>query len=176
MRQICSANPDWKIRFIFFFFFNNHKYSNGPSEMTMVLGFEIAANFGDCTLPFFPGRFNRQQRLAPFDSMPNLRSQNEVMISELWIETAWCSFHSSSLLLLSHPQLFSPPPPLSSINLLLLHSPPQVFSPLPPLSSSSLLHRSPLPPLLSIPPLLSHFSSSRHRDWVIQCKSAIQTL
>ena len=118
MRKFFSANPDWKIRF-HFFFFDNHKYSNGPSEMIMVLGFEIAANFGDCTI-------NRQQRLAPFHSMPNLRSQNELMILEIWIETAWCSFHSSSL-------------PRSSS--LLLHP-----SPLPPLSSS---------PPLSIPPLLS---------------------
>ena len=126
---------------------NNHKYSNGPSELIRHesklhnlywfqdflgpkksgnqkkcgklsclnnngLGFEIAANFGDCTIL-------RQQRLAPFNSMPNLRSQNEV-ISELWIETAWCSFLSSSALLLTPLQLSSPPPlsstavPLSS--------------------------------------------------------------
>ena len=139
MRKICSANPDWKIRFVFFF--NNHKYSNGPSEMTMVLGFEIAANFGDCTCSI-----NRQQRLVPFHSMPNLRSQNEVIISKLWIETTWCSFLSSSSLQLSSSLLLhrSPLPPLSSPPPPLLLSPPQLFSPPPPLSSSAtFLLRSP---------------------------------
>ena len=162
MRKICSANPDWKIRFIFFFF-NNHKYSNGPSEMTMVLGFEIAANFGDCTCSI-----NRQQRLAPFYSMPNLRSQNEVMISKLWIETAWCSFLSSALLSSSTTLLFCHSP-------LLLHHSSSL-----PHSSSLLLHRFPPQPLsssaLHSSSSLSHFSSSRHRDCVIQCQSAIQTL
>ena len=81
--------------------------------------------------------------------MPNLRSQNEVTISELWIETAWCSFLSSSALLssstalhfchsplllrsplLSPPQLFSPPPPLSSSAVFLLCSPFLLFSPI----------------------------------------------
>ena len=146
MRKICSANPDWKIRFIFFSF-NNHKYSNGPSETTMVLGFEIAANFGDCTCSI-----NRQQRLVPFHSMPNLRSQNEVMISKLWIETAWCSFLSSSSLHLSSSLLLhrSPLLPLSSP---LSTTPP--LSPTALLSSSTAFLLSHFPPPLSIPPLLS---------------------
>ena len=76
--------------------------------------------------------------------MPNLRSQNEVTISELWIETAWCSFLSSSSLPLSSSLLLhrSPLPPLSSPPPLL--SPPQLFSLPPPLSSSAaFLLRSP---------------------------------
>ena len=146
MRKIYSANPDWKISIGFFL--NNHKYSNGPSELIRHesklhnlywfqdflgpkksgnqkkygklsclnnngLGFEIAANFGDCSILPFSQEINRLQRLAPFHSKPNLRSQNEV-ISELWIETAWCSFLSSSALLLTPLQLSSPPPLFST--------------------------------------------------------------
>ena len=85
---------------------------NSHAWIILVLGLRYQLNFGDCSIlsPFFPRRLtNRQQRLVPFNSMPNLRSQNEV-ISELWIETAWCSFLSSSALLLTPLQLFSPPP------------------------------------------------------------------
>ena len=70
----------------------------------MVLGFEIAANFGDCPI-------NRQQRLAPFHSMPKpqkskwgngIRTMHRHCVMQL------------PLLLLSHLQLSSPPPSLSS--------------------------------------------------------------
>ena len=70
----------------------------------MVLGFEIAANFGDCTI-------NRQQRLVPFQSMPkpqkskwgnDIRNMHRNCVMQL------------PLLLLSHLQLSSPPPSLSS--------------------------------------------------------------
>ena len=162
MRKICSANPDWKKRF---FFLNNYKYSNGPSEIIVVLGFEIAANFGDCTI------INRQQRLAPFHSMPkpqkskwgnDIRNMHRNCVMQLPLlrsysisppplSTAWCSFLSS--LICSSPLLYiSPSAALLRVMQLPL-SPLQLSSPPPsslhcvmqlPLLCSSPLHRSPL--------------------------------
>ena len=115
--------------------------------MIMVLGFEIAANFGDCTI------INRQQRLVPFHSMP--KPQKSKWGYDIRIMDWNCVMQLP--LLLSPPQLFSPPPPLSSSTALLfhrsplllrsppLHSPPQLFSPPPPLSSSALHSSSSLP-------------------------------
>ena len=164
--KICSANPDWKIRFHFFFLFDNkHKYSNGPGEIIIVLGFEIAAKFGDYT---------RQQRLAPFHSMP--KPQKSKWGNDIRIMDRNCVMQLPLLFsppLLPSPPLLISPPLLSSPPLLrsppLLPSPP-LSSPAP-LSCSALLLCSPPLLLCSIPPLLSsstaldsssffHFSSA----------------
>ena len=141
----------------------------------MVLGFEIAANL--VTVPsfsLFPGRLTRQQRLAPFHSMPkpqkskwgnDIRNMHRNCVMQLPLlllcssplprlslpplSTAWCSFLSSHLQLSS--SSISPPHDADS-------SPPQLSSP-PSISSAALLHMMQLPLLshlqLSSPPLLS---------------------
>ena len=126
MRKIYSANPDWKIR-IEFFFLNNHKYSNGPSEMIMVLGFEISGNFGDCKKLRSRGgggggggggEINRHQRLEPFHSMP--KPQKSKWGNDIKIMDGNCVMQPP-ITLHSPPPLS--PPPLSSFAALLHHCP-----------------------------------------------------